>query len=308
MHRSMRLIAGLVCLATSISAHAQATTRLPAALEQGLKAVGLPLDSTSIVIQEVTSERPIVSHNAQQPMNPASVMKLVTTYAGLEILGPAYTWSTDAFALGPVRNGTLEGDLLIRGQGDPKLTLEGFWLFLRGLQARGIRDIRGDLVLDRSFYGFHPGDPGSFDNDPTQVYNTLPDALLVNFKAVPVSFLPDAPSQRVQIWVEPPLGEVEIVNHIQLDRAPCPDWRARVRPEIRAEQTNAQLIFTGRMSAACGSSRVTTAYCRLKRTLAGSSGVCGPSSAAASADRCAKASPPLANAPSRRRSHPRLRK
>lgn len=252
MHRPLRLIAGLVCLATSMALQAQGTARLPPALEQGLKAVGLPIDSTSIVIQEVTSDRPVVSHNAERPMNPASVMKLVTTYAGLEMLGPAHTWSTDAFALGPVRNGVLEGDLLLRGQGDPKLTLEGFWLFLRGLQARGIRDIRGDLVLDRSYYGFHPGDPGSFDNDPTQVYNTLPDALLVNFKAVRVSFLPDAASQRVQISVEPPLGEVEIVNNIQLDHAACPDWRARVRPEIRAEQTNAQLVFTGRMSAACG--------------------------------------------------------
>lgn len=253
MHRAKRLIAAVLFILFSLPLAAGAqSSRLPAALEQGLKAAGLPLDSVSIVIQEVTSDRPVVSHNAEKAMNPASVMKLVTTYAGLEILGPAYTWSTDAFALGPVRDGTLDGDLLIRGQGDPKLTLESFWLFLRNLQARGIREIRGNLILDRSHYGFDPGDPGRFDNEPTQVYNTLPDALLVNYKAVRVSFVPDAANQRVQIVAEPPLTEIEIVNNVMLDGAPCPDWRARVRPEIRAEQTSAQLVFTGRMSAACG--------------------------------------------------------
>lgn len=250
MHRTQRLIAA-VLLGLSLTAGAQ-SPRLPAPLEQGLKAAGLPLDSTAIVIQEVTSDRPLVSYNAERPMHPASVMKLVTTYAGLEMLGPAYTWSTDAYALGPVRDGVLDGDLLIRGQGDPKLTLESFWLFLRNLQARGIRDIRGNLILDRSYYGFDPGDPGRFDNEPTQVYNTLPDALLVNYKAVRVSFVPDAANQRVQIVAEPPLTEVEIVNNVVLDNAACPDWRARMRPEIRAEQTSAQLVFSGRMSAACG--------------------------------------------------------
>jgi hypothetical protein len=161
-------------------------------------------------------------------------------------------WSTDAFALGTVRNGTLEGDLLIRGQGAPKLTLEDFWMFLRGIQARGIREIRGDLVLDRSHYGFEAGDPGRFDNEPTQVYNTLPDALLVNFKAVRVTFIPDLENRRVHIVTEPNLTEVAIVNNIVLDNAACPDWRARMRPEIRADQTSAQLVFSGQMSAQCG--------------------------------------------------------
>lgn len=251
MHRALRLIPALL-LGVSLAAGAQAPARLPAALEQGLKAAGLPPDSVSVLIQEVASDRPIVAHNIERPMYTASVMKLVTTYAGLEILGPAYTWSTDAFALGPVRDGTLEGDLLIRGQGDPKLTLESFWLFLRGLQARGVREIRGNLLLDRSHYGFDPGDPGRFDNEPTQVYNTLPDALLVNYKAVRLSFVPDPAAQRVQILAEPPLAEIEIVNNLVLDNAACPDWRARIRPEIRTEAASVRFVFSGRMSVACG--------------------------------------------------------
>ncbi len=251
MHRTQRLIA-VVMLSLLATTHLWAAERLPHGLEQALKAGGIPLESASFMVQEVGAEHPVLSINAERPMNPASVMKLVTTYAGLEMLGPAFTWSTDAFALGTVRNGTLEGDLLIRGQGAPKLTLEDFWMFLRGIHARGIREIRGDLVLDRSHYGFEAGDPGRFDNEPNQVYNTLPDALLVNFKAVRVTFIPDLENRRVQIVTEPNLTEVAIVNNIVLDNAACPDWRARMRPEIRADQTSAQLVFSGQMSAQCG--------------------------------------------------------
>jgi len=185
-------------------------------------------------------------------MNPASVMKLLTTYAGLELLGPAYTWSTDVYALGPVRDGTLEGDLLIRGRGDPKLTLESFWLLLRAVQARGVREVRGDLVLDRSHYGLNGGDPGSFDNEPTQVYNTLPDALLVNFKSVRLMFLPDIESRRLRIVTEPALQEIQITNNVVLDNAPCGDWRGRIRAEIKSEASLARFGFSGHYSAQCG--------------------------------------------------------
>src|SRR5690606_38722403 len=105
-----------------------------------------------------------------------------------------------------------------------KLTIENFWLLLRGVRARGVRVIAGDLVLDRSYYGFDAGDPARFDNEPLQVYNTLPDALLVNHKAVRLTFTPDTEAKRVHIVPEPPLPEVQIVNQLALDAAPCGDW------------------------------------------------------------------------------------
>ena len=72
--------------------------------------------------------QPLLELNAGVAMNPASVMKLVTTFAGLELLGPAYTWKTELYADG-FRNGdTLQGNLIIKGYGDPKLNLENFWL------------------------------------------------------------------------------------------------------------------------------------------------------------------------------------
>jgi D-alanyl-D-alanine carboxypeptidase/D-alanyl-D-alanine-endopeptidase (penicillin-binding protein 4) len=249
MYRYLPLIIVLAALAGGSRA---ASNMLPPPIEVALRTVGLPAEAVSVLIQEAAAERPVVAVNAERPMNPASVMKLVTTYAGLEMLGPAYTWKTDAYATGPIRDGVLEGDLVIRGGGDPKLTLENFWLLLRAIQSRGVREIRGDLVLDRSLFGIESGDPGRFDNEPLQVYNTLPDALLVNFKALKLTFVPESDARRVTIIAEPSMVEIQVTNNLVLDNAPCGDWRARVRAEIRVDDNNARFAFAGNYSRQCG--------------------------------------------------------
>ena len=123
-------------------------------------------------------------------MNPASTVKLLTTFAALDRLGPVYTWKTEIYGSGRTQGDVLEGDLIIKGYGDPKLTLERFWLLLRTVRQRGIRVIRGDLVLDRSYFAIPEDDPGQFDHQPFSPYNTGPDALLLNFKSVQIRLLP----------------------------------------------------------------------------------------------------------------------
>src|SRR5881394_2149868 len=104
-----------------------------------------------MVVQELGVHHETLRVNAAAAMNPASVMKLVTTYAALEQLGPAYRWKTEAYAAGTLADGVLEGDLVLRGGGDPKLDLEAFTRLVRALRGKGLREIRGDLVLDRTY-------------------------------------------------------------------------------------------------------------------------------------------------------------
>ena len=104
----------------------------------------------ALYVHEVGRSRPLVEHNVDRAMNPASTMKLLTTLAGLELLGPNFTWRTEAWLDGTLNGDVLQGNLVLKGYGDPKLTIEDLWLFLRDLRARGLREIRGDLVLDRS--------------------------------------------------------------------------------------------------------------------------------------------------------------
>lgn len=164
---------------------------LPEAVRQELNRARIPTDAIAIEVREVGKPLPLLSLNATQAVNPASTMKLLTTYAGLEILGPAYRWKTEAYLDGELVDGVLYGNVIFKGYGDPKLTVEAFWLWLRELKQRGLRDIRGDIVLDRSFFTDNSNDPSVFDNNPARAYNVVPNALLLNFNALHLRLLPN---------------------------------------------------------------------------------------------------------------------
>jgi D-alanyl-D-alanine carboxypeptidase/D-alanyl-D-alanine-endopeptidase (penicillin-binding protein 4) len=215
---------------------------LPPATQKALRAAGVPPGSVAAWVQEVGSPRPILAARADAAVNPASVMKLVTTYAALELLGPAYRWKTEAY---------LDGEhLVLRGTGDPKLNYESFWMLLRNLRGRGLRELRGDLVLDRSYFG--PVQYSPFDSDTYRPYNVTPDALLVNFKSLRFTFVPEA--EKVRVFAEPGLAGVEIVNSLNLGGGPCPDgtraFREVVQASFQAQPPRAS--FVGTYPLACG--------------------------------------------------------
>lgn len=94
-------------------------------------------------------------------------MKLVTTYAALEILGPAYTWDTRIATDGQVAQGALNGNLYVQGAGDPKLVMERLLLLQRRLQGQGIQVIVGDVVLDSSAFALPPSTRRALTTSPT---------------------------------------------------------------------------------------------------------------------------------------------
>jgi len=221
---------------------------LPAPLREALLTAGVPPSAVGVYIHEVGAARPLLEFNANRPMNPASTMKLLTTLAGLELLGPNFTWRTDAWLEGTLAGDVLQGNLILKGYGDPKLTIEDLWLFLGELRSRGLREIRGDLVLDRTFFAVEPIDPAQFDNDPTRPYNVGPDALLINYKSVRLQFLPQEDTGTVKILAMPDLPQISIVNQLTLGVGSCDFWPEK--PQAVPEQ--ARLVFTGVFPRGCG--------------------------------------------------------
>jgi D-alanyl-D-alanine carboxypeptidase/D-alanyl-D-alanine-endopeptidase (penicillin-binding protein 4) len=241
----------LLLSGTALRAHAQAPFPLPVA--QALAAARIPAAAAAAIVQEVGAPRPLLSVNPASPMNPASVMKLVTTYAALELLGPAYRWKTEAYTTAPVREGALEGDLVLKGYGDPKLDLEAFWILLRALRGKGLRDIRGDLVLDRGHFERAPGDAARFDGDAFRPYNVLPDALLVNYKSLRFAFAPEPERGTVRLYVEPRPPALDVVNALKLTEGACPEGSAfRELLQTTFEPARQRAIFAGRYPASCG--------------------------------------------------------
>jgi D-alanyl-D-alanine carboxypeptidase/D-alanyl-D-alanine-endopeptidase (penicillin-binding protein 4) len=210
-------------LALCLIANANAAP-LPAAVRQELKTAGIPQSAISVEVIEVGKHAPLIDINAHRAMNPASTMKLLTTYAALDLLGPAYSWKTEAWIDGELKDGVLNGNLILKGYGDPKFTIEQFWLWLSELRARGLREIRGDLVLDRSYYDLPPYNPGEFDDDPVRAYNVGPDALLINFNTLRLRYLPEGLGLRVV--TEPPLDGVTLDNQLTPngEKVNCDNW------------------------------------------------------------------------------------
>ncbi|HZP87070.1 MAG TPA: D-alanyl-D-alanine carboxypeptidase/D-alanyl-D-alanine-endopeptidase [Burkholderiales bacterium] len=238
----------VLVLVTLASGQASAEKKvLPPQLSAALRGSGVPADAAAVVVQEIGATHPLVQWNVDRPMNPASTMKLLTTLAGLELLGPSYTWRTEVYAQGEQTGDSLTGDLVLKGYGDPKLTLENFWLLLQELRSRGLREIRGDLVIDRSFFDVEIGDPGRFDNEPTRPYNVLPDALLLNFKSVRLQFVPAPDRRSVQIIASPELPELVLLNQVTPYDGACESWPERPQP-----QGDSTLLFEGPFPIGCG--------------------------------------------------------
>jgi D-alanyl-D-alanine carboxypeptidase/D-alanyl-D-alanine-endopeptidase (penicillin-binding protein 4) len=245
----------LACLLFVGIAGTAAAQGLPPEFEQALAAAQLPREAVTVLVAPVDGGPARVAHRIDAAVNPASVAKLATTFAGLELLGPSFTWSTPVYLDGPVRNGVLQGNLYLQGQGDPKLVMERLWLLLRRVQGLGIRRIAGDIVLDRSAFAIPPRDPAAFDGEPLKPYNASPDALLVNFKTVAVTISPQGGQARIR--TEPSLAGVQWPQAVPLAGGDCGDWPTALRADF---SNPLQVRFAGSFPAACGEKTWQIAY------------------------------------------------
>lgn len=225
---------------------------LPQAIARGFVDEGIPLSAVGMYVREIGAAQPLLSHQSAKPMNPASTMKLLTTFAALELLGPDYRWKTEAYADGPIEGTTLVGDLVLKGYGDPKITIEQFQLLVATLRATGLSTIRGDLVLDRSYFAPASHDPAAFDAEPLRPYNVGPDALLVNFKSVRFVFAPNAAGDAVDVRIEPALPNIALHGGLRLAGGECNDWRSQLGVTFVNHAERADVGLGGTYPAACG--------------------------------------------------------
>ena len=114
--------------------------QLPAVLRQALESSGLPLESFGLHAQPLDGGEALLSWQAARPFVLASTSKLLTSMAALDLLGPAYCWRTRAYLSGPLTQGRLLGDLVIRGGGDAMLTSADLLQWFREIQAQGLRE------------------------------------------------------------------------------------------------------------------------------------------------------------------------
>ncbi len=242
------LVAAGLAAAMATAQEAPSRRPVPDPVSAALRGAAIPPGASAIVVMPLAGGVAIEA-NESQPMNPASTMKLVTTYAALDLLGPAHTWRTEAFAAGTLRRDVLDGKLVIRGSGDPKLVIESLWLMVQRIRGYGVREIRGDVVLDRSAFEPLAHEPGSFDGERFRPYNAGPDALLLNFKASSLGFVPDPDTRSARIVAIPPLAGTKLPATVRAADGPCGDWRGKLQADFSDPMAP---VFRGAYPLACG--------------------------------------------------------
>ncbi|EIC21685.1 D-alanyl-D-alanine carboxypeptidase, serine-type, PBP4 family [Thiorhodovibrio frisius] len=254
---AMSLILAAALLTTTGARAAPATT-LPGKLDAQLSEWGLDISQVSVYVRAVDAEEPRLLVNPETPRVPASVIKLLTSIAGLDILGPNYHWATDVYVDGRVVGGQLQGNLYIQGYGDPYLTADAFAGILRALRVKGLIAIEGDVVLDNSFLAPPEQERGDFDGAAQRSYNALPSALSVNRQVTDIHIYRDWVNNGVGVYTEPPLTGVEIVNEARLVDAPCARrYHNPIATFIPATETaGPKLRISGTFADECGEEQV----------------------------------------------------
>jgi D-alanyl-D-alanine carboxypeptidase/D-alanyl-D-alanine-endopeptidase (penicillin-binding protein 4) len=226
-----------------------AQQELPLAVKNALSYRRVPDHTLSVYVESLDSGELVLSWNEAEPRNPASVEKMLTTLVALDTLEPAYTWKTDVHFLGEVTDGVLDGDLLLKGYGDPYLVTERFWQLLRRIRQSGISTINGDLLIDDSYFDTGDYDPAAFDREPLRAYNVAPNALLSNFKVVRYYFEPDVASSRVNVQLDPSLDNLTIVNQLRLANGSCRGYQRGIT--VTPNKDVSRITFSGRFPSGC---------------------------------------------------------
>ena len=246
MTKSGNLIAILLFLFPVV---AMAQSGLPLQVQNVLGYRNIPDDALSIYVEDLATGEVVLAWNESEPRNPASVEKMVTTLVALDTLGPAYRWKTEVSLLGDVSDGVLNGDLLMKGFGDPYLVTERFWQLLRQIRQQGVSKVNGNLLIDDSFFDVGNYDPAAFDREPLRAYNVAPNALLTNFKVIRYYFEPDATSSRVKVRLEPELENLDVVNQLRIAGGACRGYQRGIT--ITPSEDFSRITFSGKFPSGC---------------------------------------------------------
>jgi D-alanyl-D-alanine carboxypeptidase/D-alanyl-D-alanine-endopeptidase (penicillin-binding protein 4) len=249
----------LLALCSIDTASARNIAQLPPAVTHALEEYRIPQSGLSVFVQDARTDEVILALNSEVPRKPASTIKVLTTIAALDTLGPAHTWTTRAYATAPIKQGVLNGDLVIVGAGDPYLTAERWWSFVNQLRQTGLTTINGDFVIDRSLFAPLIEDRASFDQQPQRSYNVVPDALMVNFQTSTFTIGPGADPKLASINVDPLPANLILNNSVRLSGDGCRRAQQGLRFETPQGPSGNSLTIRGTAPRTCGRYSVTRA-------------------------------------------------
>jgi serine-type D-Ala-D-Ala carboxypeptidase/endopeptidase (penicillin-binding protein 4) len=210
--------------------HGQSTVLLPDGVKSLLQKADFDESSLGVIVVRASDGAVHLSHQATRPLQPASALKPLTAIVALDTLGPAFRGRTELRTAAVVEAGILQGDLVLSGQGDVDMDTAALGRMLATLYDQGVREIRGDVIIDRSY--FQPArtdlEAPPFDETPEFQYNVIPDALLLNTNLVDLQFT--STDNSITGRLSPALQGVSLEVNLTLVPRNCADWEDGWKP------------------------------------------------------------------------------
>ncbi len=187
---------------------------LKAAIQQALDTKPPAGAVIGVHVVDLSTGKTVYGRNADRRFNPASGVKLVTTAAALDLFGPEHTFVTRVMVQKPPVNGVVEGDLVLVGGGDPALMTRDLWRLAHLVRAHGIKRVRGDLVLDASWFDDNKVPPKFDKKDSDHAYRAYVGACASDYGTLQVRVRPGAAAGAPLLVVVDPPGAGK---QVQLD-------------------------------------------------------------------------------------------
>jgi D-alanyl-D-alanine carboxypeptidase/D-alanyl-D-alanine-endopeptidase (penicillin-binding protein 4) len=249
---ALRWAGAAVLLIASLWVHAAAPAGLPTWIGSTLREAGIPEEAVAVYVKEAGTGSSVISHNATVPFKPASIIKVLTTFSALEILGEDYVWHTPVYVTGAVQSHELRGNLIFRGVGDPSLNYERMRAFSSQLYRRGIRVIKGDVIIDKSYFGFNSDLPEQFYGEVENPWNLPPQPMLVNGKLVTLTVTPVGGAAAPKAKIEPDLPSVRLENEASHAPGACGSQSHGISIEAMGDAKSATIRVSGSLPDQCG--------------------------------------------------------
>ena len=177
----------------------------------------------SVLVQNLNTGEVIDSYRPDHVVPPASVMKLLTTGAALETMGPGFRFPTILEYTGTIENGVLHGDLYIKGSCDPSLGWKGRTAFLdkwlKAIREAGIQKIDGAVIADMTMLDAEAQNPNWLCEDAGNYY--APGIFALNYYGNTMNIVLQSgePGSVAKVLkTEPAVEDIYFINHIRCDK------------------------------------------------------------------------------------------
>lgn len=218
--RALIAFAAAVALLAAAGLSWASETSIQKRIEAALASSCVPRGDVGLHVVRLRDGSTLADHQSDKLLSPASNVKLVTTAAALRLLGPDYRFPTRLFAGGPLIDGRLQGDLILKGFGDPELVSERLWLLAAALRQRGLKEVAGDLVIDESFFDDQMRSPQWGGLTSTRAFYALVAPASLNFNSATVHVEPGpTPGSPARVQLEPPTAYLRLDNRATTGKA-----------------------------------------------------------------------------------------